>query len=119
MNCQEFEGYLVDLAGERLESESLRASLLQHAGQCSRCASLIAAHRNLASGLRALAGAMVAEKASDRVEQALRQQLRKRVNPMPTTAKASSAKAPWQVLRLGPVSRLPFCYWRVWPWCNW
>jgi len=96
MNCQEFEGYLVDLAGERVESESLRASLLQHAGQCSRCASRIAAHRNLASGLRALAAKMAVEKASDQVKQALRQQLRQRVNPTTTSAKASAATTPWQ-----------------------
>lgn len=70
MNCPEFEGCLLDLAGEP-SHESLCAEALRHANVCSRCAARLAGERVLVAGLRVLASGAGHETAPAYVEEAL------------------------------------------------
>ena len=98
MNCQEFQDHVVDLAGDRVDSVALRTSLLEHVGDCQGCASRMADQQRLSLGLRALASQAAQAGASERVEQTLRQEFRKRSRPMnlAPAVKASATRTTWR-----------------------
>ncbi|MCI0626367.1 MAG: hypothetical protein L0387_32775 [Acidobacteria bacterium] len=75
MNCQEFEGSLLDLVCGRAQEESARMAL-SHAGVCARCAARLADERALAGGLRALARNPLRETPPTHVEAALLKRFR-------------------------------------------
>jgi hypothetical protein len=71
VTCDQVEALAVDVARGTLDPGS-RESVLDHAGRCPRCASLLEAERRLSSALSALARATEGESAPPAVEVALR-----------------------------------------------
>lgn len=71
MRCQEFEGMVVELACGRGLDESGQREAAAHAAECARCASRLAAERELTVVLGACARSVAAREAPARVEAAL------------------------------------------------
>ena len=57
MNCALFETYAADLARGEAMDAGVREPALAHALECARCAAVLADHRSLTGGLRALGAA--------------------------------------------------------------
>jgi hypothetical protein len=78
MKCEEFEALGLDAERDRSLSEIERVAAREHAGSCSRCASLQDSWQRARVELRAFAEATALAEPPPRVEMRLRQELRTR-----------------------------------------
>jgi hypothetical protein len=87
MNCQQFDGIVIDLARGAMMDAHARESSLAHADSCAGCQARLAGERALTGGLRALARESAqTESAPAHIEASLRAAFRQHLAATMTTA---------------------------------